>query len=366
MLAMNLRKIIHVDLDAFYASVEQRDQPSYRGKPLVVGGSPSQRGAVAAASYEARRYGIYSAMPSRTAYQKCPHLIFVKPRFELYRAISAQIHAIFADYTDLVEPLALDEAYLDVTENKLGIASATLTAQEIKQRIRSETGLTASAGVSVNKFLAKIASGFDKPDGLFLVTPDQAEAFIEKLPIEKFYGVGQVTATKMHDLGIYTGADLKQRTEAELVQQFGKVGYFYYQIARAQDDRAVKPNRIRKSIGVENSYNPDLQSRAAMLTALEELAQILKQRFDGQHGGRTLTLKVKYADYQQVTRSKTLLDSIQTLDQVMNLAEELLDSTEVAQRPVRLLGLTLSNLDHDLTDSLAYVQLCLPFGAVAP
>ncbi|MEP0959983.1 DNA polymerase IV [Leptolyngbya sp. FACHB-1515] len=289
-----VRKIIHVDMDAFYASVEQRDQPRYRGKPLVVGGSPSKRGAVAAASYESRQYGIHSAMPSRTAYQKCPSLIFVPPRFEVYRSISQQIRSIFLDYTDLVEPLSLDEAYLDVTENKLGLPSATWIAQEIKQRIFEETQLTASVGVSINKFLAKIASGMNKPNGLFVITPDQAATFIEQLPIARFYGVGQVTAAKMHKLGIHTGADLKQWNEVDLVKQFGKVGSFYYRIARAQDDRPVQPHRLRKSIGAENSFDPDLSDRARILTELEALAQTLMQRVDQQQTwGRTLTFKVK-------------------------------------------------------------------------
>ncbi len=355
-----VRKIIHIDMDAFYASVEQRDEPRYRGKPLVVGGSPSQRGAVAAASYEARQYGIHSAMPSRTAQYKCPHLIFVKPRFEVYRAISDQIREIFYRYTDLVEPLALDEAYLDVTENKLGIPSATLIAQEIKQCIAAETRLTASAGVSINKFLAKIASGMDKPNGLFLIPPQQAESFIEQLPITKFYGVGQVTATKMHNLGIHTGVDLKQWTQAALVERFGKVGRFYYNIARAQDDRPVQPNRIRKSIGAENSYDPDLSDHARILTELEAIAQTLKQRMDSKHSrGRTLTLKLKYADYQQVTRSKTLADPIEALDEILNLATELLALTEVEHKPVRLLGLALSNLSEEIVEE--YVQLSLGF-----
>ena len=351
-----VRKIIHIDLDAFYASVEQRDQPSYRGKPLVVGGSPSKRGAVAAASYEARQFGIHSAMPSRTAHQKCPSLIFVPPRFEVYRSISQQIRAIFCDYTDLVEPLALDEAYLDVSQNKLGIPSATWIAQEIKQRIHEETQLTASAGVSINKFLAKIASGMDKPNGLFLIPPDQAEAFIEQLAIAKFHGVGQVTAAKMHKLGIHTGADLKQWPEADLVAHFGKVGSFYYRIARAQDDRPVQPNRIRKSVGVENSFDPDLSDQAAVFTALEAIAQTLKQRVDQQQTcGRTLTLKVKYADYHLITRSKTTLAPIDSIDMILCLAEELLRLSDIGHKQVRLLGLALSNLkdEHDA----AYVQL---------
>jgi DNA polymerase IV len=355
-----VRKVIHVDMDAFYASVEQRDEPCYRGKPLVVGGSPSQRGAVAAASYEARQYGVHSAMPSRTAYYKCPHLIFVKPRFDVYRAISEQIRKIFYRYTDLVEPLALDEAYLDVTENKLGIPSATLIAQAIQQRITEETQLTASAGVSINKFLAKIASGMNKPNGLFLIPPQQAEAFIEQLPIAKFYGVGQVTATKMYHLGIHTGADLKQLTEAALVEKFGKIGHFYYKIARAQDDRPVQPNRIRKSIGAENSYDPDLSDRGRILMELEAIAQTLKYRIDSkQSRGRTLTLKLKYADYQQVTRSRTLSNPIEEIDQILSLATELLSLTEVEHKPVRLLGLALSNLGEEIVEE--YVQLSLGF-----
>jgi DNA polymerase-4 len=356
----SVRKIIHVDLDAFYASVEQRDEPRYRGKPVVVGGSPSQRGAVAAASYEARRYGIHSAMPSRTAYHKCPHLIFAKPRFEVYRAVSEQIRAIFYRYTNLVEPLALDEAYLDVTENKLGMASAIQMATAIKRSIYQETQLTASAGVSINKFLAKIASGRNKPNGLCLIAPDQAEALIAQLPIQKFYGVGQVTAAKMHKLGIQTGADLKAWSESRLVEHFGKVGHFYYQIARAQDDRPVQPNRNRKSIGAENSYDPDLSDRGMMLTALTEIAETLKRRLDrleNQPSGRTLTLKVKYADYQQVTRSKTLPEPIQDVELILHLAEELLWLTEVEHRPVRLLGLALSNLSNE--EPAEYIQLSL-------
>lgn len=351
-----VRKVIHIDQDAFYASVEQRDQPRYQGKPLVVGGSPSKRGAVAAASYEARAFGIHSAMPSRTAYQKCPSLIFVPPRFEVYRSISQQIRAIFLDYTDLVEPLSLDEAYLDVTENKLDIPSATWIAQEIKQRIFEETQLTASAGVSFNKFLAKIASGLDKPNGLFVITPEQAADFIEQLPIAKFHGVGQVTADKMHKLGIHTGADLKQWSEPDLVKQFGKVGSFYYRIARAQDDRPVQPHRVRKSIGAENSFDPDLSDRAAVFTALEAIAHTLKQRIDQQQTwGRTLTLKVKYADYHLITRSKTTTTPIVSIEAMLGLAEELLQLTEIGQKQVRLLGLTLSNLKGE--NDAAYMQL---------
>ena len=356
-----VRKIIHIDMDAFFASVEQRDEPSYRGKPLVVGGSPSQRGAVAAASYEARQYGIHSAMPSRTAHYKCPSLIFVKPRFEVYKAISEQIREIFHRYTDLVEPLSLDEAYLDVTDNKLGICSATMLAEQIKQRIHEETRLTASAGISFNKFLAKIASGLDKPNGLFLIPPQQAEAFIEQLPIAKFYGVGTVTAAKMHSLGIFTGADLKRWAEVDLVAKFGKAGGFYYRIARAQDERPVQPNRIRKSIGAEQSYDPDLSDSARIMTELEAIAAILKQRMDSQQAsGRTLTLKLKYADYQQVTRSRTLLHPIDDLNSIVSLAIELLGSIEIEQKPVRLLGLSLSNFAGETAAAFVQLSLGLP------
>lgn len=355
-----IRKIIHIDMDAFYASVEQRDNPRYRGKPLVVGGSPDQRGAVAAASYEARRFGIHSAMPARTAQQKCPHLIFVKPRFEVYRAISEQIRTIFYRYTDLVEPLSLDEAYLDVTENKLALASATLMAQAIKQQVYQETGLTASAGVSINKFLAKIASGVDKPNGLFLIPPQQAAAFIEQLPVEQFHGIGTVTAAKMHTLGIHTGKDLKQWREAELVQRFGKVGSFYFHIARAEDQLPVQPNRIRKSIGAETSFEVDLNDRESMSRALRDIAGLLHQRIERQQRqGRTLTLKVKDADYQQTTRSKTLPQATAELETLLSMAQELLELSEVDHKAVRLLGLTLSNLDGEGQDGETYRQLCL-------
>jgi DNA polymerase IV len=341
-----LRKIIHVDMDAFYASVEQRDEPSYRGKPLVVGGSPHQRGAVAAASYEARQFGIYSATPSRTAYQKCPSLIFVKPRFEVYRAISQQIRDIFYRYTDWVEPLALDEAYLDVTQNKRGLTSATWIAQEIKASIFEETQLTASAGISINKFLAKIASGLNKPDGLTLIAPGDAEAFVEALAIEKFHGIGQVTAAKMHSLGIFRGQDLKRWAEADLVAQFGKVGRYYYRIARGEDLRPVDPHRIRRSIGAETSFALDLIDRPTVLTELEAIAQTVVTRLQ-HHRGRTLTLKVKYADYQQITRSRTLTTPIVGMGMVLAIAQELLAAVDVEEKKVRLLGITISNLEGD-------------------
>jgi DNA polymerase IV len=350
-------------MDAFFASVEQRDQPSYRGKPLVVGGSPQNRGVVAAASYEARQFGIYSAMPSRTAIQRCPHLIFVRPRFDAYKEISEQIRDIFHRYTDLVEPLSLDEAYLDVTVNKRGLPSAMLIAREIKSCILEETKLTASAGVSINKFLAKTASAVNKPDGLFLIPPDKAESYAEELPIEKFYGIGRVTAEKMRNAGVFTGADLKRWTEVDLVKRFGKIGSFYYHIVRGHDDRLVTPNRARKSVGAEESFAEDLADRQAMQAALEEIAQTLKVRIDSSNAcGKTLTLKVKYADYQQVTRSRTVSEPILEAREMMRIAMELLGSTEVDVRNVRLLGLSLSNLDGECeSESDDCVQLTLKF-----
>ncbi|HEY9715244.1 MAG TPA: DNA polymerase IV [Chroococcales cyanobacterium] len=355
-----IRKVIHIDMDAFFASVEQRDNENLKGKPIAVGGSPNQRGVVAAASYEARKYGVHSAMPSRTAALRCPHLIFVRPRFDVYRQVSDQIHDIFHEYTDLVEPLSLDEAYLDVTSNKRGLPSATLIAREIKQRIFQQTNLTASAGISINKFLAKTASGINKPNGSYLILPEDAEAFVEQLEIDKFYGVGKVTAEKMRSLGINSGSDLKKWSEIDLIKQFGKTGSYYYRIARGQDDREVTPNRIRKSIGAEESYAEDLIDQATIKQKLGEIAETLIERVEASSGGRTLTLKVKYADYQQVTRSRTFRESISRYDQVMSIANELLVTTEVEERRVRLLGLALSNLDCE-DEEPQYVQLTLKF-----
>jgi DNA polymerase IV len=353
------RKVIHVDMDAFYASVEQRDHPQYRGKPLAVGGSPEKRGAVAAASYEARKYGVHSAMPSRTAIQRCPHLIFVSPRFEVYREISEQIRAVFRQYTDFVEPLSLDEAYLDVTVNKPRISSATEIAKQIKDSILRETGLTASAGISINKFLAKTASGMNKPDGLTLILPHEATAFVESLAIERFYGIGPATTEKMNQLGIHTGLDLKQRSESELLKQFGKVGKFYYQIARGHDDRPVNPNRIRKSIGAETSYNPDLKGKVAIEKALGAIAQEVHRR-QTKHGakGRTVTLKVKLADYRQMTRSRTVLHYITGETEILALSLKLLSNIDLQNEKIRLLGITLSSIDLELKN-LPYEQLKL-------
>ena len=352
-------------MDAFYASVEQRDCPAYRGKPVVVGGRPEKRGVVAAASYEARAFGIHSAMSSRRALQRCPHLIFARPRFEVYRAISQQIRAIFLQYTDLVEPLALDEAYLDVTENKLNSPSAIAIARAIKQQILTETGLTASAGVSINKFLAKLASGANKPDGLTAILPDRVDDFLANLPIEKFHGIGRVTAAKMRSRGIFSGADLKRQSLESLTKHFGKMGQFYYRIVRGEDDRPVKPNRDRKSIGTETTFVEDLLDLATIHQELADLARSLKQRID-RHGaqGRTLTLKVKYGNFQQITRSQTLLVPLHNDKAILNTAQTLLTKTEVGQRPIRLLGLSLSNLVSEKVENSAkvstYEQLSLP------
>ncbi len=322
----------------------------------MVGPTPDQRGVVAAASYEARKYGIHSAMPSRIASAKCPHLIFTRPRFEVYREVSAQIHAIFERYTDLVEPVALDEAYLDVSENKLNLPYASTVARHIRADIFRETNLTASAGVSINKFLAKMASGKNKPNGMTVILPENAETFVEQLPIEKFHGIGEVTANKMHSLGIRTGTDLKELKLAELIQHFGKAGHYYYKIARAQDDRAVEPNRIRKSIGAETSFAKNLTDRTQMLLQLEQIAETVKQRLDKhQTGGRTLTLKVKFSDYQQITRSKTVLTPIRELSAIAYMAKELFEGIDLSDvsrqaaprlRSIRLLGISLSNLDN--------------------
>jgi DNA polymerase IV len=353
-----MKKILHVDMDAFFASVEQRDFPQYRGKPLVVGGRPEQRGAVAAASYEARQFGIHSAMPARIAQQRCPDLIFARPRFEVYREVSLQIREIFRRYTDLVEPLSLDEAYLDVTVNALGEPSALAIARRIKADILATTQLTASAGVSVNKFLAKMASGQNKPDGLTLILPEQAEAFVAALPIEKFHGIGQVTAHKMHALGIATGADLQPWAEADLVRHFGKAGRFYYSVAHGQDDRPVNPNRIRKSIGAERSFSPDLVTLAEMTAALDRIAAEVVRRIGEQNRrGHTLTLKIKYANYRQITRNRTFVAAIGAESPLGAWAEEMLMAHCHRDRPVRLLGLTLSNLEP--TGEPNYVQLSL-------
>lgn len=348
-------------MDAFFASIEQRDNPDYRGKPIAVG-SPEARGVVAAASYEARRYGVFSAMPSKTALRKCPHLIFVPHRFSVYKEVSDQIHNIFHEYTDLVEPLSLDEAFLDVTHNHKGIASATEIAQQIKERIFQTTNLTASAGVSFNKFLAKIASDQNKPNGLFVIKPKAAERFVETLPIERFFGVGRVTAKKMHECGIKNGLDLKMRSAIELDQLFGKMGQLYYQYARAIDNRPVEPFRVRKSIGAEETFSEDFDSFEELCKRMIPIAEdvidtIDKEGFDG----RTITLKLKYADFSNLSRSRTMPVPVTTFDELYRVGVELLKLVDLAPK-IRLLGLSVKKSDSDFyNEQFGAVQLRLDF-----
>ena len=342
---MDNRKIIHIDMDAFYASVEQRDTPGYRGRPVIVGGAPQRRGVVAACSYEARKFGIHSAMPSARAAKLCPQAIFIKPRFDVYRRVSEQIRTIFREYTDLVEPLSLDEAYLDVSDCKLYQGSATRIARELKTKIKAATGLTASAGVSYNKFLAKISSDMDKPDGLYVVTPDAGEAFVERLPIGRFFGVGKATEARMKALNITTGADLKLLSLEQLRRHFGKTGDFYYHIARGVDMRPVSNRRERKSISSETTFMEDLSDRQEMLKSLDALADDTMQiLINKQLSARTLTIKVKYADFQQVTRSKTLPEPFIGAVPIRPVLAELLAKTDAGKRRVRLLGVGVSNL----------------------
>ncbi|HEV7434640.1 MAG TPA: DNA polymerase IV [Pseudorhizobium sp.] len=339
-----IRKIIHVDMDAFYASVEQRDNPHLRGKPVAVGGGEA-RGVVAAASYEARKFGVHSAMASVTAKRKCPDLIFVKPRFEVYKAISQQIRQIFTDYTPLVEPLSLDEAYLDVTENLKGMQFATQIADEIRARIRDVTGLTASAGVSYNKFLAKMASEQRKPNGMFVITPRNGPPFVEALPVKKFHGVGPATAQKMHRLGIDTGADLKAKSLAFLQQHFGKSGPYFYGVARAIDNRQVKPDRIRKSVGAEDTFRQDIYRLEEALENMEPLVDKVWRYCEGNgNRGRTVTVKIKYADFKQVTRSRSTVALIGSADEMREICRSILEAEFPTRNGVRLLGLTLSSL----------------------
>ncbi|MFA6277194.1 MAG: DNA polymerase IV [Pedobacter sp.] len=340
-----IRKIIHIDMDAFYASVEQRDFPEYRGKPLVVGGSPEGRGGVVAtASYEARKFGIRSAMTAKKAQQLCPYAIFVRPRFAAYKEVSQRIREIFSRYTDLIEPLSLDEAYLDVTEDKLNIGSAISIAEQIKQAIKDELQLTASAGVSINKFAAKIASDMNKPDGLTFIGPSRLEKFMEQLPVEKFFGVGKVTAEKMKRQGLHTGADLKQLTEQRLVQLFGKTGKFFYNIVRGIDNRQVQPHQETKSISAEDTFSYDLDKGEELTDWLVQIAKSAFKRV--QHYeiyGRTLTLKVKFGDFKIITRSMSFTNPITELDQVLETVKTLLDHLELGDRKIRLLGVSFSN-----------------------
>lgn len=340
------RKILHVDMDAFYASVEQRDDARLRGRAVVVGGSPDGRGVVAAASYEARRYGIHSAMPAARAIRLCPEAVFIRPRFDVYRAISRQIRAIFLDYTALVEPLSLDEAYLDVTDARGFEGSATRVAHTIRARVREETGLTCSAGVSYNKFLAKQASDLDKPDGLTVITPEQGAAFVADLPVGRFHGVGRATEARMHALGIRNGADLRQWDLVALQHAFGKRAPFYYGIARGIDERPVQPVRERKSVGSETTFRRDLASRADMLAALEPLAaKVAASLTEKGLQARTLTLKVKYADFELITRRRTGRLPMREAGDMLPVLDVLLEETEVDRRAVRLLGVTASGLE---------------------
>jgi DNA polymerase IV len=336
------RKIIHIDMDAFYASVEQRDNPELRGKPVAVGGS-RERGVVAAASYEARKFGVHSAMPSVSAKRKCPDLIFVKPRFDAYKVVSLKIREIFSEYAPLVEPLSLDEAYLDVTENLKGIASATEIAKEIRAKIRAETSLTASAGVSYNKFLAKLASDHRKPDGLFVITPKMGAAFVEALPVGKFHGVGSATTAKMNRLGIETGLDLRAQTISFLQQHFGKSGPYFYWIARGIDDRPVRADRIRKSIGAENTFSVDLFTFDAAQNELPPIIDKVWRHCESSGArGRTVTLKIKYADFQQITRSLSLPRMIEERITLEQICLDLLSGQFPVRKGIRLLGVSLS------------------------
>jgi len=340
-----VRKIIHIDMDAFYASVEQRDAPELKGKPVAVGGG--HRGVVAAASYEARKFGVRSAMPSVTAKRRCPDIIFVKPRFDVYRAVSQQIRAIFADYTDVIEPLSLDEAYLDVTWDRAGLGTARATAEEIRRRIRDETGLTASAGVSYCKFVAKLASDQNKPDGLCVITPDRAHAYIAALPVSRFHGIGPVTARKLESLGIHTGADLQERSLVELETRFGSSGRWYWRICRGIDDREVCSDRPYKSVSAERTFDTDLREPDELATQLARIAGYAWDRIERAGvAGRTVTLKVKFADFEMITRSRsfgTLLDR----SAFEAAGQQLLAALHPVPKGIRLLGLGLHNLTED-------------------
>lgn len=342
---MQVRKIIHVDMDAFYASVEQRDNPELRGKPVAVGHGAA-RGVVAAASYEARAFGVYSALPSVTAMRKCPALIFVQPRFEVYKAVSSQIREIFAEHTDLIEPLSLDEAYLDVTENHQGIPLATDIANAIRARIKEVTGLNSSAGISYNKFLAKMASGHRKPNNFYVIPPERGAAFVASLPIEKFHGVGPATAARMHGLGVFTGADLAALTLDEMAARFGRSAQYWFDLSRGIDHREVKPNRERKSVGAEDTFAEDITtlSDAQTLTAplIEKVWRVCEQR--GLFG-RTVTLKIKFADFEQITRSKSSGSAVTFKAQLQTAVSGLISQNFPSPKPVRLLGVTVSNFD---------------------
>lgn len=361
-----IRKIIHVDMDAFYASVAQMDHPELKGKPIAVGGG-GVRGVISAASYEARKFGVKSAMSGNLAIKLCPHLIFVKTDFERYTEISKQVRQIFYDYTDLVEPLSLDEAYLDVTENKKGLPSATLIAEEIRQRIFNEVGLTASAGISINKFIAKVASDYNKPNGQKTVNPEDVLSFLEALDIRKFYGVGKVTAEKMYQKGIFTGKDLKLKSLDYLEANFGKSGRYYYEVVRGIHNSLVKPNRIRKSLAAERTFTENLSSEIFLLEKLERIAEEVSKRLHkNKVSGKTLTLKIKYSDFTLQTRSKTLAYFVSDKALILETAKDLLYQEKLSNS-VRLLGISLSNLNTDqkkilrIKKTSVYVQLKFEF-----
>lgn len=347
-------------MDAFYASVEQLDNPDLQGKPIAVGGS-EERGVVAAASYEARKFGVRSAMSSIIAKRNCPQLIFVRPRFDRYKEISSRIREIFYEYTDLVEPLSLDEAYLDVTENKKGLPSATLIAKEIRQKIKEKTGLNASAGISINKFIAKVASDINKPNGQKTVNPEEVEDFLEKLEIRKFYGVGKVTAEKMYQLGIFKGLDLKQKSEEFLTEHFGKSGAYYFNVVRGIHESEVKSNRIRKSLGAERTFDENISSEIFMLEKLENIAAEIERRLQKSGvAGKTITLKIKYSDFTLHTRSKTLPLYISGKDLILENAKDLLFQ-EKMKESVRLLGISLSNLNTEKPQKRTEIAVQLKF-----
>lgn len=356
----SVRKIIHIDMDAFFASVEQRDNPQLKGKPVIVGGNPKGRGVVAACSYEARRYGVRSAMPCSKAYRLCPAAVFVRPRLDRYREVSLEIMSIFQQYTDLIEPLSLDEAFLDVTENKKQNPSASRLAHEICRRIFEQTALTASAGVSCNKFLAKVSSDINKPNGITIITPEQAEPFLDKLPVGKFFGVGKVTEQKMNQLGIKNGLHLRQFSREDLAFHFGKSGSFFYDIVRGIDNRPVEPSRERKSIGNETTFQEDIIEMEMINSVLESLARRVGATLSRKECyGLTLTLKVRYFDFSTITRSITVQTPIRTGEHIMHYLARLLPETEIGRKSVRLLGLSVSKL-YMLEEMLPY-QLPLPF-----
>lgn len=357
-MADSYRKIIHIDMDAFFAAVEQRDYPEYQNKPIIVGGQPNSRGVVATCSYEARKFGIHSAMPSSQAYRLCPQAIFVKPRFEAYKEASSIIREIFSEYTELFEPLSLDEAYLDVSDSFLHHGSATLIAQEIKKSIFTTTQLVASAGISYNKFLAKIASDLDKPDGLCLISPEQGQQFVENLAVGKFHGVGKATEKKMYALGIKTGGDLRKQSLAFLLLNFGKTGQYFYHISRANDLRPVNNHKPCKSIGVETTFQVDIYNRQDIVSCLNELLKkAIKKLNDKQLSAKTLTIKIKYQDFVQITRSLTLSSPLSCMIETTLVFDSLLKNTDIGVRKVRLLGVSLSSLSDK--SQLNYRQMDL-------